>query len=757
MVKRFVSSIFLIAIPIVTFGWAGNTHKRITEYSWKNSNKLGISTFLLSLNLEKGIFQENLSDGNDIKSIDEWLQYGAEHEDDKDLALPDRSNYHFHNPLKLWSEAGLSDMVNGSSSILWAQDGPLQVSKSDKQGDRSWNKAREYYYKALTEVEYSVWRENYFAELFKILGHQIHLIQDMAVPDHVRNDAHLLSNLNLLNLANKYANSFRCLEGWAEAKENIGEMTRILSLPVKRPEIDFSAPADPLAPTPIALLSDTKQYKTSQTPFVGLNQGLAEYTNANYFSEDTIFTEDYEKNHKHWFPHPCKFETNLMSLNLPEQITAEDGSIEWVIKHVEKTSGEITNKLVAFSYLISNFGVEQSEYKLNFFLSNECHKKYAERLIPRAVGYSAALLDYFFRGDIEISLPSSTNPAQPRLDGIYGFTDDDSLGFRYISLMAKNITRDNERMTSGLVSLIVSFRKCEGSPFVPNPTIPGTERSFIKIDYPRAVDIPRDDPIRLDFDLSGNPLPVDAVDVNLTLVFHGFLGGEYANAVAIGFKDISEPTPVDLFNNTDLVCFSGSYINYADPELLQQVDTNHNGIIDCDQAEINIIPTEITPLFLSFNGIPASSTNYYYKFSETYPELILPNHTKRFYFLGDDDPAKTRFSVKVKAENYTGSSITWEGVCPTFFDSDQVNAYSYFNKLIWEDDHYKPSQGGIGTLRGNKYYNILIFKNISVPESSTCTFSGLGLTLTVGSPTENHDINRENIPNIIEKDKSKLK
>ena len=288
------------------------------------------------------------------------------------------------------------------------------------------------------------------------------------------------------------------------------------------------------------------------------------------------------------------------------------------------------------------------------------------------------------------------------------------------------------------------------------PTIPGTDRSFIKIDYPRAVDIPRDDSIRLDFDMSGNPLPVDAVDVNLTLVFHGFLGGEYANAVAIGFKDISEPTPVDLFNNTDLVCFRGNYVNYTDPTLLQQIDTNHNGRIDCDQSEINIIPTEITPLYLSFNGISASSTNYYYKFPETDPIVISPYKTKRFYFLGDDSPAKTRYSVKVKAENYLVHPSLGR-VLPTFFDSDPVNAYSYFNKLVWRGDHYDPSHGGIGTLRGNNYYNILIFKNISFPESSTCTFSGLGLTQTVGSPTENHDINNENIPKIIEKDKSKLK
>lgn len=753
MENKFISSIFFLVIPVIVSGWAGTAHKRITEYSWKNSIKLGTSSFLLNLNLEKGMKYETLSDENEVRSLNGWLQYGAEHEDDTDDLtglIPDRSNYHFHNPLKLWSEAGLNDLVNGSSSILWAQNGPLQTSISDEQGDRSWNKAREYYYKALTEVEYPIWREIYFTEMFKILGHQVHLIQDMAVPDHVRNDAHLLNSQRFLGI-NKFANSFRCLEGWAAAKENNEEMTRILSLPVKRPEIVFSTPADPSAPIPIALLSDTKQYKASLTPLDGLNQGLAEYTSANYFSEDTIFAEDYERNYKHWFPHPCKSETNVMSLNLPEQITAEDGNVEWVIKHVEKTSGENLDKLVAYSYLISKFRVEQSEFKLNFFLSNECYKNYAEKLIPRAVGYSAALIDYFFRGEIEITIPYSTSPELPKLDGVYSFTNDDSLGFRYISLMAKNITRDNEEMTNGLVSLIVSYRKCAGSPFVPDPSVPGAERSFIKIDYPHAVDILRDSPIRLDFDLSGNPLPFDAVDINLNLVFHGFLGGEYANAVAIGFKDISEPTPVDLFNSTDLVCFNDNYVNYADPALLQQVDTNHNGVIDCDQAEINIIPTKITPLYLSFNGIAASATNYYYKYPETTPVEILPNHTHRFYFLADDDPAMTSYSVKVKAENSPDSTISWAGVCPVFFNSNPEDAYSYYNKIIWDTNQYVPSHAGIGTFRDEIYYNILIFKNVAVPENSACTYSGSSLTQTVGTPTEDHNSNRAHSPRSVEK------
>jgi hypothetical protein len=34
-------------------------------------------------------------------------------------------------------------------------------------------------------------RDEYFAQTFRGLGHQMHLIQDASQPDHVRNDAHL--------------------------------------------------------------------------------------------------------------------------------------------------------------------------------------------------------------------------------------------------------------------------------------------------------------------------------------------------------------------------------------------------------------------------------------------------------------------------------------------------------------------------------------------------------------------------------------
>jgi hypothetical protein len=61
----------------------------------------------------------------------------------------------------------------------------------------------------------------------------------------------------------------------------------------------------------------------------------------------------------------------------------------------------------------------------------------ADLLLPRAVAYSAGLIDYFFRGRLEISLPD---------EGVYGAVDHsvenqpDTNGFRKIKLKVRNVT-----------------------------------------------------------------------------------------------------------------------------------------------------------------------------------------------------------------------------------------------------------------------------------------------------------------------------
>jgi hypothetical protein len=117
--------------------------------------------------------------------VADWIAYGAEKEDAAvDTWGPNysgRYNNHFHDPI---SGQGLNDMTSGRSALEWAQDSDAQSDYPE--GDQSWSTLRMLYYIALMETDQAV-RSETLAQLFKGIGHQMHLVQDMAVPAHEHN------------------------------------------------------------------------------------------------------------------------------------------------------------------------------------------------------------------------------------------------------------------------------------------------------------------------------------------------------------------------------------------------------------------------------------------------------------------------------------------------------------------------------------------------------------------------------------------
>ncbi len=140
----------------------------------------GKKSFLEILGFDSGLATP-FTLGGKTKEALEWIKQGGTDEDGtSDIKLVDimqgRYLRHFHDPLEPWSDAGLAAF---SSNLVWAQ-------KQDTvSGDYSWSAAREHYYQALI-TQY----ESEFAQTFLTLGHLMHLIADMAVPAHVRSDAH---------------------------------------------------------------------------------------------------------------------------------------------------------------------------------------------------------------------------------------------------------------------------------------------------------------------------------------------------------------------------------------------------------------------------------------------------------------------------------------------------------------------------------------------------------------------------------------
>jgi len=197
-------------------------------------------------------------------------------------------------------------------------------------------------------------------------------------------------------------------------------------------------------------------------------------------------------------------------------------------------------------------------------------------LIPKAVNYSAGLINYFFRGRMNIALPSAE---------VYAIADQaaescaDNCGFRQVNMKVTNTT-PNEAMATGTLIAVVKFHRnsfCYEPDFAGSPPALACRTSEDEIVVSRPVPLmsplnsAEEREVAFAFD---TPIPINATDVFLQVVFQGALGSEQG-AVAIATKDISEPTFITTFNDTDYValndgCFKAEAIA-ADDKLWNQL------------------------------------------------------------------------------------------------------------------------------------------------------------------------------------------
>lgn len=386
---------------------------------------------------------------------------GSRFEDGETLSEAKRPRNHFYNPL---TNSGLSDTFLGISAVDWAF--------SDSGNEWSWSKARSYYDQALT-AQTEIERNDHFAKMFRSLGQVVHLIQDASVPEHVRNDMHLFSAIPVLGAF--------AYEPWILGHVN----------PLSFSTTTFSLPAN----FPLRSFWDTDTYVDSslqQGPFTG----LSEYTNYNYFSEDAIFTERFPKDHIHYFPHPRKEFTDAV---LKEEV-AEDGQTD----QVYYVRGYQANLLAAYSYLNIYIPPLTVIEGWRYNMDPNVYQEYAGRLIPMAISYSAGLLNYFFRGQLEVTPVQGglniKNVSSEIMDSYFDLAASGTIGNLLVYYDDLNITRQ----------ILVDYP-------LSGPLTPG---NGISIPFPRPVD---------------NIKPGQYI-----VVFHGKLGQE--EGAVIGAK-----SPAPLF------------------------------------------------------------------------------------------------------------------------------------------------------------------------------------------------------------------
>lgn len=369
-----------------------------------------------------------------------WIKDGGLYEDIPTWMLTYlRSVNHFHNPLTDQGYSGpwyTFGIVSGLSSTQWMV---LPQETQSPGGYYSWHDVRNYYYKALTSSDQNT-RDTYFAETFRGLGQLMHLIQDASVPAHTRNDFHVLYNY----------------EKWVKTNED-GIF--------KHNPVFFNGSI-----SNASSFIDTNQYNgTNPGITTSATMGISEYTNANFFSEDTINASN--------FPYPTVTEnTQIVEKAFINTLWNETYPRRYYLKDC---CGETKNGQGYLLSAVDYLDYYRREYPyLSFLLpkipvlDNNIYTDYASLLLPRAIGYSAGFMKYFFRGELEVvqntysNSITITNNSPEKMEGTFTLYYDAADGTR------KSVTDSSWSLTleAGETSNQLSFTEpidlAEDKPYI---------------------------------------------------------------------------------------------------------------------------------------------------------------------------------------------------------------------------------------------------------------------------------------------------
>lgn len=382
-------SLALSMLSLVSFCYAldTDTHEAINEHISRSAfNGFSLDAYIKrNLGVQSGI--EGKFDSHEVWW---WIQKGGLYEDIPVFYLPYlRSFNHFHNPL---TEEGFKGNCLGSSlcvsSTVWALM-PLGT-QSSITGNYSWHDLRDYYLKALTSTEATT-RNTYFAKTFRGLGQLMHLIEDASVPAHTRNDAHLFGyhyEKAVENIRNSKDTQIKKVYEDAVLKPlNFNGIINNMTSFIDTNQYNNPNP-DPNATANLTTDSNGNRYSII---------GLSEYTQANFVSEG-LFGTNFSN-----FPYPqITQNTPVETRNITNPLGTGTYPRQYYLKNC---CGETNN---GQGYLLA--AVDLLDYWRQTYpllspllpkipvLDDNVYQDYASLLLPRAVGYSSGLLNYFFRG-----------------------------------------------------------------------------------------------------------------------------------------------------------------------------------------------------------------------------------------------------------------------------------------------------------------------------------------------------------------------
>jgi hypothetical protein len=501
---------------------------------------------------------------------------------------------HFFDPQHDDRGLTVGDEVLGEPSPSWALEDAGDIGLQEF----SYKDARDDLRRALVGASEAE-RESALRRMFLTIGHVVHHLQDMAQPQHVRNEDHCQS----------------------VACEIFG---RHFPSAYER----FTANRARDIPTTGYEPADHGTFSLPRLFWDHQGMGLAELTSQNFVGTRSNFRGSAEGIFPaQGFPLP----NGSGVVTEKRQITDPDllgpvgpgqplsGEIWFLQRAVpdqyRSTQSGVNRRLSSYSVFNSDLTDLNESLAPAFTLTRFNHAAANEFLLPRATAYSTGLINYFFRGRIEITLPG---------EGVYGVIDHATTyatgqGFGKLKLKLRNASPDGvkpdgtrvpQTMQGGTLVAVAKYtlnscyqpdlsgdygqRYDTGEIVEPaNCTFAqylAGEEQISQSAAHLAASLDPVTPTEFTFDFSSQPIPVDARDLRVQVVYTGTLGVE-SDAIAFGGRDISEPTHLVIYNSSDYFAVDGKLYTPAqirsDPALSQRV------------AGLNIDPRPLTGLMMA--------------------------------------------------------------------------------------------------------------------------------------------------------------
>ncbi len=378
------------------------THGEITREAYRSS--LGMSSYLQSVGIAQSdafdlasrTIPESLAQFENTGTAQDWVIEGVIREDDfsrsvigiifgcvQPLNPPSQLDRVFNHFLDVQRAGrGLSVGVNlGLPASDWAL-GRQGRGSGPSQNQFSLPDVRDYQYQSFTASSREA-REKNTALMLRGLGHVLHVLEDMAQPQHTRNDPHA----DCADGVNWLVGGHSWYEDYIEAKA-LGRPFRALNDP--GPLVLGGYPAVP-----------TRPYQDFFSE--GGLSGLADFSSRNFLSAGTNLGGTSTPCTGLMEP-PCEPAAYLQDDIVYSVATLKGRVTAALTFYARDLLDKVTNKPIQKVKLTSRSLWDEHLAKVGkspkFTLNRFNYDAMADVLLPRAVGYAVGFLDTFFRGSV---------------------------------------------------------------------------------------------------------------------------------------------------------------------------------------------------------------------------------------------------------------------------------------------------------------------------------------------------------------------